>query len=139
MLRKCSYIQFVIIVICFCFFSSVFAAQEYTDLKGVWENAQYKEGVWKLVFQADGSYEALTKEGTSKNTIKGKCKIVERWTDSEGCLCFKTILMVDKGEKSYCLMKISSSGKMLEYVEDSREYPKFFSSEAYIYRKLYRK
>ena len=121
MLRKCAYIQFVVIVICFCLFSSVFAAQEYTDLRGVWENTQYKEGVWKLVFQADGSYEALTKEGTSKNTIKGKCKIVEKWTDSKGCLCFKSILHVEKGKKSYCLMKISSSGKMLEYVEDSRE------------------
>ena len=139
MLRKYVYIQFAVAAVFFCFFSTGFAATEFEELCGTWENTQYQEGVWKLVLQPDGSYEVLAEKGASKNPIKGKCKIVEKWTDSEGCLCYKAIFHAVNGEKSFFLMKISTSGKTLEYVEDSREYPKFFSSEAYIYRKLHKK
>lgn len=139
MWRKYAYVQVVVAAIFFCFVTTVVAATDYKELGGVWENPQYGEGVWKLRIGADGSYESFAKLKASTSTFKGKCKVVEKWTDSEGCLCYKTILLSDTGEKSFCLMKISPSGKILEYVEDSKEYPRFFNSEVYTYRKLYRK
>ena len=138
MLKKYAYIQVLAVAIFICLSSMSFAAQNNERLKGTWENPQYIEGVWKLIFHADGSYDAFSKLEASKGAIKGECKIVEKWTDSNGCFCYKTIFWSDKGQKSYCLMKISASGKILEYVEDFMEYPKLFNSEVYTYRKLYK-
>ncbi len=123
----------------FCLLTVIVAAQNYKELGGTWENPQYSEGVWKLSIAADGSYESFAKAGTVKSAFTGKCKIVDKWRDSWGCLCYKTILHSDTGKMSYCLMKISTSGNMLEYVEDAKEYPRFFNPEVYTYRKLYRK
>jgi hypothetical protein len=139
LMRKYTHIIIVVVPVFLCIFAMGVSAQKDEILKGSWENGKYTKGVWKLVIHADGSYEAFKKVQDSRDTIKGNCKIVEKWTDCEGCLCYKTVFEMGKGKKSYGLMKINATGKMLEYVEDPREFPVMFSPEAYTYRKLFRK
>ncbi len=138
-MKKYAHIIIVVASIFLCIASTGFSAQTDKELKGSWENSQYTKGVWKLIIHADGSYVAFRKVQDSGITIKGKCKIVEKWKDSEGCLCYRTVFEGDKGNKSFGLMKINATGKMLEYVEDPREFPIMFNSEIYTYRKLFRK
>lgn len=140
MLKKIAYIQVVLAsFFIWLFYTNVTGQEAENSLSGTWANMEYREGIQKLIINADGSYVGFTKAKPTKAAIKGNCKIVEKWSDSEGCDWYKSIFLGEGGEKSFCLMKISDSGKTFEYVEDSNEFPRLFNAEVYFYRKFNRK
>ena len=139
MFKKFIYIQVVMLSIVFCFFITISAAQSFeTTLRGTWANMEYTEGTQRLIISADGSYVGYTKSDPTKACIRGNCKIVEKWSDTAGNRWYRSIFISDNGEKSFCLMKISQSGKIIECAHDSIDFPKFLSSEVYTYQKFYR-
>ena len=139
MFKKIIYIQIVLVALVFCLFLASTAAKDVDEvLCGTWANKEYTQGTQKLIISADGSYVGYTKADPVKACMQGNCKIVEKWSDSRGNHWYKTIFLGEDGGKSYCLMKVSNSGQIIECAHDSKEYPKFFNAEIYTYRKFYR-
>jgi len=139
MLKKITYVQVVVVSLFICLSYTNVAAQDVeAKLCGTWANMEYAEGTQKLIISENGSYVGYAKANPTKACMQGNCKVVEKWSDSAGNRWYKSIFLSDNGEKTFCLMKVSDSGNTIECAEDSKEYPKIFSAEAYSYRKFYR-
>lgn len=107
-------------------------------LCGTWINSEYTQGVQKLIILPDGSYSGYTKSNYDKAYVEGDCKIVEQWSDHHGNIWYKSIFIEEDGERNFCLMKESNSGKTIEYSYDSKNFPKLLNAEIYSYRKFFR-
>ena len=139
MLRKTIYIQVILLSIGLCSVLKDASAQQVVEvLCGTWANREYTQGTQKLIIAPDGSYVGYASEDPSRACMKGNCKIAEKWSDWRGNFWYKIIFLSEDGDKSFCLMKVSASGTMIECVHDPNEFPRFFDAGVYTYRKYYR-
>ncbi|MBN1797835.1 MAG: hypothetical protein JW822_04635 [Spirochaetales bacterium] len=87
---------------------------------GTWINADYnndgRSARVDYIAGSDGtiSYAAFDKADGSGNVYKGTVKYLERWTDTEGRQCGKSIVTLDLGMSWETLDRISADGKTLE-------------------------
>jgi hypothetical protein len=106
------------------------------ELYGTWKNEDYNttDSGWrafgrfaKLVFNQAGTF--VTYNSTTAKTMHsmGSFEITEKWTDTDGNICYKlssTIKGSVSPEPYYWTVRISNSGKTLEYGMSSSDYPK---------------
>lgn len=119
------------------------------DIWGTWVNTEQPKGRYhhvseKRVFSPEGMFKFYYYESSQSPEFEGTYTITERWTDSEGNICYKikatgkSIKYRDKVEW-YLLSRISDSGKTLEYVYHPLDYHKKLDPNHPSYRILYRK
>ena len=108
-------------------------------LCGTWVNPEYSKTAAKVIFHPDGTFEALPMIESAEAMERGTCKIVEKWTDPDGCACFKAVFWSEKNERAFWLMKISESGETFEYIQKLEGFPASMDQGADSYRKYTRK
>jgi hypothetical protein len=115
-------------------------AEEYC---GTWVNKDYnayREKRAVLTLKPDGRFAHYDKESDAQPHSEGRVTIKERWTDSNGNIWYKVTLSPDLlGHTKYRIMKLSDSGKVLEYVWSPSEVPTKVDLNSPNYRILYRK
>ena len=90
------------------------------DIDGTWINADYdNEGrSGKVVYTKTGegtyNYEAIDKSDGSGNIFPGTVKYIERYIDSEGRLCGKSLVTLEGCMSWETLDRISADGNTLE-------------------------
>ena len=105
-----------------------------------WVNMNYSPGSpsQKLVFHYDGTFANYNSKDSSKATKRGTYVIDKKWKDLEGNIWYQIKMQDPKSETRYKLAKISSDGKMLEFICKTDKYPTDISSEDTAYCKYNR-
>jgi len=100
-------------------------------LSGTWINEEYVTQMIdaKLVFKSNGTIASYYLTNQSNPNASAKLTIEDKWIDSKGNICFNA-LMEPRGFNPYfCLFRISDSGKILEYMYSSINYPEKIVTE----------
>ncbi len=90
------------------------------DIDGAWINPDYDNDgrSGKVVYTKTGegmyNYEAVDKSDGSGNVYPGTAKYIERYIDSEGRLCGKSLVTLEGGMSWETLDRISADGNTLE-------------------------
>ncbi len=90
------------------------------DIDGTWINPDYDSDgrSGKVVYMKTGegtyNYEAIDKSDGSGNIYPGTVKYIERYIDSEGRLCGKSLVTLEGGMSWETLDRISADGNTLE-------------------------
>ncbi len=90
------------------------------DIDGTWINPEYdSEGrSGKVIYIKTGEgmyyYEAIDTSDSSGNKYPGTVKYIERYIDSEGRLCGKSLVTLEGGMSWEALDRISADGNTLE-------------------------
>ena len=112
-----------------------YISKEY-ELYGTWVNPDYdnKEGFYpKVVFNPNSKMDFYSVSTASKPTpLQGKFFITNKWTESKGTIWY-TFIFNAPAEEFYSLVKISNSGKTLEWIM-STDYPKEMDPESTQYQ-----
>ena len=102
------------------------------ELYGIWKNEDYNstdpasDRYAKLVFNQDGTVLSYLSTTTKNMRWMGSFEITEKWTDTDGNICYKlssTIKGTYSSEPYYWTVRISNSGKTLEYGLSGSDYP----------------
>ena len=102
------------------------------ELYGIWKNEDYNQTdpasdrYAKLVFNQDGTVSSYISTTTKTMRWMGSFEITEKWTDTDGNIWYKlssTIKGTYSSEPFYWTVRISSSGKTLEYGFSGSDYP----------------
>jgi len=103
----------------------VYVMKEDEELFGTWINTDYDEiGKYsKIVFKPDGKAEYYD-ASTYKDYDNGEFVIANKWTDSKGNIWYTMseeipLYMI----RYYSLYKLSNSGKTLQFIFNTRDYP----------------
>ena len=118
-----------------------FAVDE--EISATWINTDYNHFTFqKRVFNPDGTFSFYRYVSSFSPEIEGTYSIGEKWTDSEKILWYKLKATVIKKGKStedyYYLLRISDSGKKLEFVFHASEYLKVINPDRKTYRVYFR-
>jgi hypothetical protein len=102
-------------------------------ISGTWINQEYETmGIdAKLVFKSNGTIASYYLTNQSNPNASAELTIEDKWIDSKGNIWFRAI-MEPRGVGSYlylCLFRISDSGKILEYMYSSVDYPEKIVTE----------
>jgi hypothetical protein len=102
------------------------------ELYGIWKNEDYNttdstsDRYAKLVFNQDGTVSSYLSTTTKTMRWMGSFEITEKWTDTDDNILYK-LSSTTKGtyssEPIYWTVRISDSGKTLEYGFSSSDYP----------------
>ena len=106
------------------------SASENEVLYGTWINEEYEGGGnAKLIIHADGTQKWYLDIEDTREQWTEKCSITETWNDTDGTIWYK-IKVSEAGSgaivqdyESYYTMKISHSGKVLEFSWSSTNFP----------------
>ena len=116
-----------------------YVATDKEELYGTWVNMDYGSGYGayrqKRIINPDGTEEHFGTGTTKKPHRIGRYLITRKWSDPQGDIWYKSHWVRGStiGE-GFSLIKISNSGKTLEYVFDTREYPTKIDPEHDYYR-----
>ena len=124
----------LIFFINFAHSGETYIPNENEELNGTWVNPDYNTSTIaaKIVNNPDGS--RVTYGTTDSNVIRsrGEATIKDKWADAEGNVWYKVVSEYKLGGLSstyYSLIKVSNSGKTLEYVSSRAGYPKELSEK----------
>jgi hypothetical protein len=94
-------------------------------LSGTWVNSDYNEKgqMAKVIINPDGTELGYDKETSTDYYYKEEFTITDTWYDPEGNLWIKSIWVNVFNESGYELLKLSNSGKVMEIVWSSVDYP----------------
>jgi len=118
--------------------------KDYRFIAGTWINEEYNSHahIGKFVIRRDGSYDAYFK--TTDTEIAEKCHyiIVDKWTDSQGNIWYKTNewfgVVVEGKPSQYSLSRFSNSGKVWEYIGLPGGFPTELDENNFHYHIYYR-
>ena len=113
-------------------------AKDNEELYGTWINMEYKGMVpQKIVRKPDGTSEIFISADLKKPSYKARYLITGKWKDSDNNIWYKIHWVGEWSTEGYSLLKISNSGKSLEYVTDTK-YPTEIDPKNIHYRKYTR-
>ena len=100
-----------------------YISKEY-EIYGTWVNPDYNKEILfgKVVFHPNGKMEGYGADTGPAFSEKGEFVITNKWTDFKGNIWY-TIIFKFSVQYNYGLLKISNSGKTLEFAFGN-EYPK---------------
>ena len=110
------------------------------ELFGTWVNPDYgasRTRVKKIVIHPDGRFELFSQLRFKEPYSTKSYKITDKWTDSEGYSWYK-VLQSNPNYEQYQLVRISNSGKTMEFVFDRTDYPTEIDPDSHFYRVRYR-
>jgi hypothetical protein len=102
------------------------------ELFGTWKNEDYNttdpasDRYAKLVFNQDGTVSSYLSTTTKTMRWMGSYEITKKWTDTDGNIFYKfssTMKGTYSSDQFYWTVRISNSGKTLEYAFSSSDYP----------------
>jgi hypothetical protein len=96
-----------------------YVAKEYEEYYGTWVNTEFND---RQIINPDGTYEHYYGK-SNKPRWYGTFTITDKWTDSEGNIWYKTIVVNQIGVSRYVLNRINKSRGVWEYVYFSNDYP----------------
>jgi len=105
---------------------NAYVAKENEELFGTWVNEEYnnstRSAIWE--FKADGTWVMYRKTTDEISYEDGTYTITNKWTESNGDVCYKIIWKTDYLARSgYELRCISNSGSSMEAASSSSDYP----------------
>ena len=109
------------------------------EVYGPWVNTDYPGG-WQQcqkVINYPEQFELFNKPTDKTPAYRGPYTIIDKWTDSEGNIWYKSRALCAYG--IYLLQKISSSGSIYEYVSSDSDYPTEIDTNDRTYHIYYRK
>ena len=131
-----------------------YVAKENEELYGNWFNSEYNDSFHaaRHIINADGTIQLYANDNTSRVAAIHLYIITDKWSDSEDNIWYKAIITerakketigkrsMSSKEPIYVLVKISNSGKTLETLKYSVDYPTEFDPDnsPYNYRIYYR-
>jgi len=122
---------------------SVLLAANTEECCGTWVNKEYDAYPGKgavFILTPDGKYTSYGKESDAQPYETGTLIIKEKWIDSEGNIWYKVTFSPDIWPGTADgLMKLSNSGKTLEYVWSRGQAPTEIDPSSRTYRIRYRK
>ena len=118
-----------------------YSPSEKEEIYGTWINPEY--GInWvpqKVIMYPDFTWVRFLSVNDTDPGFTGSFKLLDRWTDSEGNIWYKMLWNLENMEwKMYELVRISDSGKKLEYVFSEVDFPDEITSDHPNYRVYYR-
>lgn len=115
-------------------------AGENEPLYGTWINMDYSSRPpQKMVINPDGTGWASSLADATTPSWRTKSLIIAKWEDSEGNIMYKTHWVGDWREEGFSLIRISNSGKTLEFVFGRDKRPEKIDPNNINYRKYTRK
>ena len=96
------------------------------EIHGTWMNEEYDSAAYpgKIRMHNWGYYEHITPSDSEVVQFKGTIVIVDKWTDSEGNIWYKTMLRAYGGTVNWFhLDKISNNGNIWEFVRTTVDFP----------------
>jgi hypothetical protein len=117
-------------------------AADSEEYYGTWINPDYNgtRKLGKLILRPDGTWASYLNDSDTDPSFYGSYTVTERWTDSEGNIWIKMETLVALHTLTfYELSKLSNSGKTLELVSESSDYPTEMDANHPKYRIRYRK
>jgi hypothetical protein len=113
------------------------------EISATWINTDYNHFTFqKRVFNTDGTFKFFRYDSSPSPELEGTYSIIKKWTDSEKNLWYKLKATEIKRGKStedyYYLLRISDSGKKLEFVFHASEYLKVINPDRKTYRVYFR-
>jgi hypothetical protein len=121
-----------------------YVAKEDEELFGIWINFQYDgtNKYSKVQINPDGTWFEYINSYDEKPPFRGEYTIIEKWTDSEGYIYYKTIVERNDvaSDPLYILSKIQKDGNVYEDIWTTLHMPEEFDTEKmlYLYRIYYR-
>ena len=105
---------------------NAYVAKESEELYGTWVNEEYNDSprsaIWE--FKADGTFFKYRKTTDDISYEDGTYTITDKWTESNGDVCYKIFLKIDYLAMSgYELRCINNSGSSMEAASSSSDYP----------------
>jgi len=111
------------------------------ELYGTWINPDYG-GEWavqKIIIDPDGTEKRFHSRHDLATGWTCPITLIDKWTDSEGNIWYRMFWTLGNEEwKMYEIIRISNSGKTLEYVFSEIDFPKGISADHPDYRIYYR-
>ena len=145
-----TFVSIMILVLAVLIISEGYATEkkvtkrDYRFFAGTWINEDYNSHAfparWELY--RDGSWDGYNRISDTGKKYTGHYEIVDKWTDSEGNIWYKTHVWygpIDEVHISaYEIDKFSESGKVWEYISDKFEFPTEIAESDYRYHIYYR-
>jgi hypothetical protein len=140
----------LILVIVLMIFAAGYATEnkitkkDYRFISGTWINEDYNSHAFRarVELHRDGSWDGYNRISDTGKKDTGHYAIVDKWTDSEGNIWYKTHWWygpIDEDHiSSYQLEKRSESGKVWEYISDAYEFPTEIDENDHRYKIYYR-
>jgi hypothetical protein len=108
------------------------------ELYGTWVNPDCKGFPHqKLVIHPDGKIGLFSQQWINEPTFTQSYKIKDKWTDSEGNICYK-VQASHPNFESYQLHRISNSGKTMEFMRLRTDYATEIDPDKLGYRVYHR-
>jgi len=118
--------------------------KDYKFFSGTWINEEYNSHHFlaRLVIRRDGTFDGYFRTTDSNKALDGHYVIVEKWTDLEGNIWYKSHtwegVMVEGKPEFYELAKFSNSGKVWEYLALPGDFPAELDESNFHYHIYYR-
>jgi hypothetical protein len=112
-------------------------ATDKEELYGTWVNKDYVMYKQKIIFHPHGMQEFFSSAAQKTVIRKARYLITRKWSDPEGNIWYKSHWVYSYPIEGFDLIKISNSGKTLEFVFDYHEYPTKIDPEDDYYRIYY--
>jgi len=114
---------------------------EKEEIYGTWINPEYG-GNWapqKLIMYPNGTWKRFLSRHDLAPGFTGSFTLIDKWTDSEGNIWYKMFWNLGNIEwEMYEIVRISNSGKTLEYVFSEIDFPIGITTDHPNYRIYYR-
>jgi hypothetical protein len=118
--------------------------RDYRFVSGTWINEEYNSHphLARYVIRRDGTFDGYFKTTDTKEAVSGHYVIVEKWTDLEGNIWYKShtwgVVMVEGKLLRYELAKFSNSGKVYENIALPGGFPTELDENNFHYHIYYR-
>ena len=118
--------------------------KDYRFISGTWINEEYNSHshMERYVLYRDGTWDAYNKTSDTEKKQSGHYIIMEKWTDSEGNIWYKTHKwlgeIVEGKPTFYILEKFSNSGKVAEFISLPGEFAAELDKNNFHYHIYYR-
>jgi hypothetical protein len=103
---------------------NVYKATDNEELFGAWVNKDYSGRPPQKVIYKLGGTEIFPFGNEKEAQWTTEDIISHKWADSEGNIWYKSKYKANYGDSGFMLLKVSNSGKTLEFVFQAIEHPK---------------
>ncbi len=118
--------------------------KDYRFFSGTWINEEYNSHPFlaRLVIRSNGTFDGYFRIADTEKAGIGHFIIVDKWTDSEGNIWYKTHVwpgvIVEGKPSGYELDKFSNSGNVWEYISITGDFPAEIDENHVKYHLYYR-